>query len=502
MTENSMDSESSSKFNERSRGKLESLMRAFNKLNWNNQKEMTKDEMIFFLNNNTMNNEEFDSLLADKLFQVLDVESSNKITVEEFIKGYLQFDSDLQKNNEGFNNKLLSEQNNLNNLEEQCRNYKDEKLNSEGFCENAKITIEITKIDIRSETDDEAYKNIIEINYNDQTKQYTFDSGQDINKIFEFTSTSRNDHCEFVLKYANERDEVNEMGKKVFPLNKIITQEEYTVQIMIPKIDNEEAEAALINAKITLHWSDFKYFDDKRKKSEQKIRKIEEAITKTNKYLKEINDIYQKNIKLENQKLEVEWNDEIIRPKIEENKASLIDIDNNMNNMGGNEGGLRQGPEDNFLYPNDRNGEGAGNKNKAMKLSQTLGLLIAGLGLIGGCGKPDIPNQLCGIFLYFGCISAVRNISEKLNNIFKYILIFLLVLIPFDLIWLISHFGSLNKDKYTGGHENGVLRISMFTTFISIVVKSFASFIIYKLYKSTKQTINQSNNFTSGINFP
>ena len=131
----SMASETSSKFNEESRMKIDILMSAFEELGWDSQKDLTQKEILLFLNRLSKQGQ-FDQTLAQKLFQVLDVNNQNQITVEEFIKGYLQFEADLKKNNDEFNKKYIQEQNNYNNLEENTEkllefNDKSEKGNSQ-----------------------------------------------------------------------------------------------------------------------------------------------------------------------------------------------------------------------------------------------------------------------------------------------------------------------------------------------------------------------------------
>ena len=61
----------------------------------------------------------------------------------------------------------MKEQNNNNNLEEQCRLYISEKLSPEGFCENAKITVEINDVDIQKEIEG-INSVIIKVIYNDK----------------------------------------------------------------------------------------------------------------------------------------------------------------------------------------------------------------------------------------------------------------------------------------------------------------------------------------------
>ena len=278
---NSIISETSSKFNEESRQKIDSLMNAFEELGWDNQKDLTQDEIRYFLNNHSKDGQ-FDLTLAQKLFSILDVDDQNRISGEDFIKGYLQFEADLKKNNDEFNKKFINEQNNLNNLEEQCRLYKTEKLSPEGFCENAKITVEITDVNIQREI--EGIKGIIiKVIYNDviEEKKLMINNKNNnnlvVNQKFEFKPTSRRDRFEFIMIKVDENNIESEIGSKRFPLNEITSQEEYIVQITIPEIDkneNDEKVAAFINCKIVLFWSDYEFFEEKKKKIGTKIKKI------------------------------------------------------------------------------------------------------------------------------------------------------------------------------------------------------------------------------------
>ena len=78
---NSVLSETSSKFSEESLLKIDTLMNAFEELGWDNQKDLTQDEIRYFLNNRTKDGQ-FDQTLASKLFAILDVDDQNRITVE------------------------------------------------------------------------------------------------------------------------------------------------------------------------------------------------------------------------------------------------------------------------------------------------------------------------------------------------------------------------------------------------------------------------------------
>jgi len=81
-------SETSSKFNEESRQKINILMNTFKELRWDNKKDLTQDEIQFFLNNRTKEGQ-FDQTLASKLFSTLYIDDNNRIIGEEFIKDSL-----------------------------------------------------------------------------------------------------------------------------------------------------------------------------------------------------------------------------------------------------------------------------------------------------------------------------------------------------------------------------------------------------------------------------
>lgn len=212
------------------------------------------------------------------------MDNSNTITVEDFIDYYMKFDSDLQKGKEEINNKLLSKKNSLNNLEEQCNKFKNEQLDSEGLCENAKLTIEISDMEIRTDFGDKnMVKIIIEILYNNEVKQKIYDVNPDeneINKIFEFKPKSKTDNFVVILKCISDENEEFEIGRREFPLNEITLQEEYSAQIDIPDSNNEDSVGAIINAKILLYWSDYQFYVDKKNETEQKIEKFRTQLMK------------------------------------------------------------------------------------------------------------------------------------------------------------------------------------------------------------------------------
>ena len=277
------------------KAKIDSLIDGFTRAGYQSSNRIGQTELILFLNKSTSSGR-FDHILAEKLFQVLNLDHMSTMFVEDFINGYLQFEEDIRRNAEIFNLKLYQEKEIYAKLSEQCRRYKEEKLNAEGLCENAKVYGEITDIDIKKKL--EGIKEIIiKVIYNDKSEELHFkigDSNSDEmrNKSFGFKPTSRKDHFEFIMKGVNDRNQIFDIGSKVFPLTDINSYEEYIVQIVVPEIDNEEEIAAYIHAKIVLYWSDYKYYEKQKRKAESRLKKLTSATNKANEYLKLVREIY------------------------------------------------------------------------------------------------------------------------------------------------------------------------------------------------------------------
>ena len=311
------------------KAKINSLVTAFTNSGYKSSNRIGQIELLQFLSKLT-NTGSFDHLLAEKLFQVLNLDHMSTMSVEDFINGYLQFEEDLRRNAEIFNIKLNQEQEIYANLVEQCRRYKSEKLNSEGLCEEAKVYGEITDIDIKRKL--EGIKEIIiKVIYNDKFEELHFkigdiNSSEMLNKSFSFKPTSRKDHFEFIMKGVNDRNQVFDIGSKVFPLNDINSYEEYIVQIIVPEIDNEEQVAAYINAKIVLYWSDFKYYERLKRKAESRLKKLIAATNKAAQYLKYIREIYG-DLSRKKSELIVDFNNE----KLMQRKGAKLKV--NFNNQ-------------------------------------------------------------------------------------------------------------------------------------------------------------------------
>ena len=278
------------------KAKIDSLVAGFINSGLKSGDRVGQTELIQFLNRRSSSGK-FDPVISEKLFQVISLDAMNTLSVSEFINGFLQFEEEIRKNAELFAIKLAKEEEIYAQLSEEFRKYKEEKLNAEGLCEDAKVYGEITEIDIKRKL--EGIKEIIiKVVFNEKSEELHFKIGdlnsanEMSNKTFEFKPTSRKDHFEFIMKGINDRNQIFDIGSKVFPLTEVSSQEEYLVQIVVPEIENEEQIAAYIKAKIVVYWSDYKMYEKQKKKAESKLKKLTIAKNKAEDYLRKIREIY------------------------------------------------------------------------------------------------------------------------------------------------------------------------------------------------------------------
>ena len=273
--------------------KFSSLIRAFEDFGYNSSTRVGQNEFHLFLNKKSSSGY-FDNLLCDKLFEIINLDNKSSLSIQEFVEGFLIFEEQVARNAESFRIKFLKEQEIYNKIFKQCELYKSQNLNAEGFCKNAKISGEITDIDIKKKLDG-LKEIIILVIFNDKKEELHFKIGGEatnIKKSFEFRPSSRKDHFEFVMKGLNEKNVEFDIGSKIFPLDDITSQEEYFVQIVVPEIDNKEQVAAFINATILLYMSDYKYYESMLRKQAKRMNKYKNAANKAAEYLRYVREIY------------------------------------------------------------------------------------------------------------------------------------------------------------------------------------------------------------------
>ena len=482
--------------------KIAKLSKAFTDLGWSLQKDIDQNEIIYFLNKRAKNGQ-IDNNLLNKLFQFIGIEEDSKITVEEFINAFIEFEEVLIKDSNENKEKLSAQKNLYNSYQEECYKYKNEKLNTNGFIENAKLNIEITGIEINNNLNN-IKELILYLIYNTQKEEIRFDYTNNSilfnDELYEFKASSKNDKFELILKGVknNEENEVIDIGKKLFPLEEIISQEEYNVQITIPEKSNQEKDIAIINSKITLHWSDYKYFEEKKKNCENKIRKLNDSSLKINTFLLKIKEIY--GLLLNNFNTEptcatkdrgsfpYDTNYQNTESFSEKNINKNFSKEKESKNIYDNKFGIgyentSSGYELNINNVKNRNRNSYKNLKGAW-LIKLLSLLCVLFGLFNSLQRADYLSEIVGLICFWYIYFVDKNnMAVKSKNFWNLFLLVFLALI-YDCIWLYINVDFLGPIKIIAGdYDSAIKRLSYFTTGCSGIIKCCLSILMFAQYK-------------------
>ena len=193
---NSLNSETSSQFNEHSKKRVEALAQAFLKMNKPLNATVSQQELYKFFDERTENPHGFNRKLLQKLFDQINLKEYNTVTVEDFIRGYVQFEHNIKTNLNELYKQLLSQQEQQNKIVQDFDSYKNNHLNDEGIAANAKITVTITEVNMQKKLDDIKLI-LVTIKYNEMEKHTKFILGDTSNNLtneqFVFTPKSKKD---------------------------------------------------------------------------------------------------------------------------------------------------------------------------------------------------------------------------------------------------------------------------------------------------------------------
>ena len=307
---------------------------------------ISQNEINLFLERKLTKNK-FDFYLSQKIFDILNLTEYNIVTISQFISGFVKLEDELIKLKEELNNEFIEEKKIYENLIDMCKRYQSEKLNEEGFSENARLNGEIIESNFNVDLDgiEEIILKIIygeeeqEIKYNIKESQLDNEN----NKNFELKVLSGKENLQFILMTRNYLNYKTEIGSKTYSLEGIKNQEPFYIKIEIPFDDNdynekEEDYAGIIKAKIYLRWSDFEYYNNKKNEVEIKLKKIMKELEETEESIKNIKSFYIKENKIKEEKKEIKENKEILKENIlefgegkiivEYNNEKIEEIDN------------------------------------------------------------------------------------------------------------------------------------------------------------------------------
>ena len=295
--------------------KEEILLNELSEYGYTEETLISQSELSLFLDRKSPKNK-FDISLLEKLYSILNLTEYDTVTVSQFVSGFLKMDEEIRKSRDELNEEYSNKKKNFENILDMCKRYQSEKLNEEGFSENARLSGDIIESTFNVDLDgiEEIILSIIygdekqEIKQNVKQKE---EEDKENNKHFELKALSGKEHLEFKLMTRNYLNYVAEIGSKTYSLEGIQNQEPFFIKVEIPfdddfANDKEGNLAAIVKAKIALRWSDYEYYEQQQKNEEPKLKKLLSDLEQAEESIKKLDCIFSAEKK--NEKNEAENN--------------------------------------------------------------------------------------------------------------------------------------------------------------------------------------------------
>ena len=295
--------------------KEEILLNELSEYGYTEETLISQSELSLFLDRKSPKNK-FDISLLEKLYSILNLTEYDTVTVSQFVSGFLKMDEEIRKSRDELNEEYSNKKKNFENILDMCKRYQSEKLNEEGFSENARLSGDIIESTYNVDLDG-IEEIILSIIYGDEKQEIkqnvkqNEEEDKENNKHFELKALSGKEHLEFKLMTRNYLNYVAEIGSKTYSLEGIQNQEPFFIKVEIPfddDFDNDKEGnlAAIVKAKIALRWSDYEYYEQQQKNEEPKLKKLLSDLEQAEESIKKLDYIFSAEKK--NEKNEAENN--------------------------------------------------------------------------------------------------------------------------------------------------------------------------------------------------
>lgn len=237
--------------------------------------EIDFDELMSFFDDNLKEGEKYDREIARKIFTILDLDSSGKVSSEEFIKTFIHIEEELKSHKSRIKAKYISEKEKLEDIERRMKMNEKEELSREGVCENSKLECELKSVEfkesqkysgvrIRLRQEDSVEMTRI-VDYSEKTKEIN------LNKRFEFKIEKKTPlYFDVIRSDSIEEEEI--IGVVSIDLKSLEAMDEYLITLEVPKEESENKVYCLIKCCIKFIWSYKKYYEGLFEKTSQKMK--------------------------------------------------------------------------------------------------------------------------------------------------------------------------------------------------------------------------------------
>ena len=284
--------------------KIRLILKEFSEYGYDKTNKISQNEILLFLDLHSQD-KKFDPILTEKLLNNININPSKIISIEEFIQKFLKFDEYIRKETKKMFSQYMNKKEKYKNILDNCEKYKFEKINEEGFSDNAKLIGEIKDINLLAKLVG-IQEIILKIIYSGQIleikKPFIFFKNNKKNAIlkkFKFKAYSKKENITFKLEGKNEFDSIINLGEKEYSLFELSHQDDIVLKIEIPEERNKNEGNIIseINAKIALKWSYFEYYDIKRKIITKELLQLKNDLNESIENIRKIERIYGDNYK-------------------------------------------------------------------------------------------------------------------------------------------------------------------------------------------------------------
>lgn len=121
------------------------LKKQFDTIDTNSNSELTLDEVYNFFKDKTLPNssEKIDRRYIERLFFLMDKDKNNKISIQEFVFSYIKLEEKLSLKRKKLINLLNELRDSKRQYEDKKKKTENQKLNKDGICENASLSINL-----------------------------------------------------------------------------------------------------------------------------------------------------------------------------------------------------------------------------------------------------------------------------------------------------------------------------------------------------------------------
>ena len=201
--------------------KEEILLDELSEYGYTEETLISQSELSLFLDRKSPKNK-FDISLLEKLYSILNLTEYDTVTVSQFVSGFLKMDEEIRKSRDELNEEYSNKKKNFENILDMCKRYQSEKLNEEGFSENARLSGDIIETIFNVDLDG-IEEIILKIMYGEEKQEIKKNTKQkeedkESNKHFELKASSGKEHLEFKLMTRNYLNYVTEIGSKTYSL--------------------------------------------------------------------------------------------------------------------------------------------------------------------------------------------------------------------------------------------------------------------------------------------